>query len=143
MAVQQLSIFAENQPGSLVAITDILQQAGIDIRAMSIADTQDFGIVRLIVSDTDKACRALSSAECLVTRTAVVAAAIPDRPGALTELVHLLADHSINLEYMYAFVTPARQSACVVLRVQDPARTETLLSGHGIPCFTEEEIRNL
>ena len=141
--ISQLTVFLQNEKGRLAAACRAISDAGINMHSLFLADTQDFGIVRLIVSDTDKACRALSSAECLVTRTAVVAAAIPDRPGALTELVHLLADHSINLEYMYAFVTPSRQSACVVLRVQDPARTETLLSGQGIPCFTEEEIRNL
>lgn len=143
MAVQQLSIFAENKLGSLVSATDTLQEAHIDIRAMSIADTQDFGIVRLIVSDTEKARQALTEAGCLVSLNPVVAAAIPDQPGALTHLMHILSDNAVNLEYMYAFVAPSRDSACVVLRTEDPEQTEKVLAANGISFFSEEEIRKL
>ena len=104
MAVKQISIFVENKEGKLVTITDAIATAGIDIRAMSVADTQDFGIFRLIVTDPDKAKEALESSGCFVSITQVVGVSIPDEPGSLAKVVKILARYNINIEYMYAFI---------------------------------------
>ena len=143
MAIKQVSIFAENKPGTLVEITGALAAAKVDIRAMSLADTQDFGILRLIVSDADKAREALTSNGCVVSVTEVIAVAISDKPGALTEVVSLLSAEQINVEYMYAFITISKQYAYVVVRVQDNARAEEILGAAGVSLVSEEDIRQL
>ena len=114
MAVKQLSIFVENKEGKLVTITDSIAEAGIDIRAMSVADTQDFGIFRLIVTDPEKA--------------------------KLAKIVHILARHNINIEYMYAFITVSKKFASVVLRVEDNDKAETILTENGIRLLEEKDI---
>ncbi len=110
MTVSQLSIFVENKAGKLVEITEVLGRAGIDIRAMSIADTQDFGILRLIVSDAEKAKKVLTENGNIVSITKVTAVAVDDKPGALTEVIKLLSDNGVNIEYMYAFITVSGQT---------------------------------
>ncbi len=143
MAIKQLSIFAENKPGTLVQITEALGNAHVDIRAMSIADTQDFGILRLIVSDPEKAKEALQNTGCVVSIHPVVAVAVDDKPGALTRVVKLLSEASMNIEYMYAFITISKQYAYVVLRVEDNEKATTLLTEHGIRIVSEEDIQAL
>ena len=143
MTISQLSIFVENKAGKLVEIKEVLEQAGIDIRAMSIGDTQDFGILRLIVSDAEKAKEVLTNNGNIVSITKVTAVAVDDRPGALTEVIKLLADNGVNIEYMYAFITVSGKHACVVLRIEDNDRATELLSSHGIKLVSEEDIKNL
>lgn len=143
MAIKQLSVFVPNQAGELVKITDALEKANIDIRAMSIADTQDFGILRLIVSDTVKAKDTLTENECLATTNEVVTVAISDEPGALSKVLHILSENSIALEYMYAFLASDSDSAFVVLRVEDNEKAEDILSSKGIRIITDEDIANL
>ena len=130
MAVKQLSIFVENKEGKLVTITDAIAKAGVDIRAMSVADTQDFGIFRLISG-------------CFVSITKVVGVAIPDEPGALAKVVSVLARNNINIEYMYAFIAVAGKQASVVLRVADNDVAEKLLIENGISLLDESEITRL
>ncbi|MDO4743058.1 MAG: ACT domain-containing protein [bacterium] len=143
MSVKQLSIFVENKPGQLAEITSVLAQNKIDIRAMSVADTQDFGILRLIVSDIEGAKAALSSNSCVVSVNSVVAVAISDKPGALMKAVSVLSDNEINIEYMYAFITTSGQHAYVVMRVTDNERAEELLCKNGIDLVTQQDINNL
>lgn len=143
MSVKQLSIFVENKPGQLAEITSVLAQNKIDIRAMSVADTQDFGILRLIVSDIEGAKAALSSASCVVSVNSVVAVAISDEPGALMRAVSVLSDNDINIEYMYAFITMSGKHAYVVLRVTDNERAEQLLCKNGIELVTQRDIEKL
>ncbi len=143
MAVKQLSIFVENRTGTLLEITEILAAAGVDIRAMSLADTRDFGILRLIVSDIDRALEALKDNQCVVSVNEVIAVAVPDAPGSLMSVVKLLAKNQINVEYMYAFITVSGQNACVVLRVEDNAKTSELLEANGIHLVSEDDIRNI
>jgi len=143
MAINQLSIFIENKQGTLIEITELLAAANVDIRAMSVADTQDFGILRLIVSDIDKAKEALSSNDCILSVTRVVAVAIPDQPGGLTNVVRVLSDNNINIEYMYAFITVSKKYAYVVLRVEDNETASRLLEENGITLVTEEDIRSI
>ena len=132
MTVKQLSVFMENKPGTMVSITNALGKAKVDIRAMSLADTQDFGILRLIVNDTDKARNALSKIGCITSITEVVAAAVPDTPGAMTEMIKLLSENGINIEYMYAFVAPDDNHAYVVFRVKETDRAVSVLKDAGI-----------
>lgn len=143
MAIKQLSIFVENREGTLVTVTDAIAKSGVDIRAMSVADTNDFGIFRLIVTDVDKAKQALDEANAFVSVTEVVGVAVKDEPGALAKVVKLLADHSINIEYMYAFITVSKQYAYVVLRVADNAEAEKILAENGISLVTEEDMAKL
>ena len=143
MAIKQLSIFVENHEGTLVTVTNAIAKAGVDIRAMSVADTNDFGIFRLIVTDYDKAKAALDSANCFVSITEVVGVAVEDKPGALAAVVDILAKNNINIEYMYAFITVSKKFAYVVLRVADNAQAEKILTDNGVTLVTEKDIQNL
>ena len=141
MSVKQLSVFAENRTGSIYEITKTLSTAGINIRAFSIADTQNYGILRLIVNDPRAAAMALSSEGRIVSVTDVVSVGIPDKEGGLTELLRVLAEAGIAVEYLYAFVAPGADQAYVVLRVEDNAKTEALLTEKGFGLLTDEVIR--
>ncbi len=141
--IKQISIFATNKPGQVVKVTDALSQQGIDIRAMCVADTQDFGIIRLIVNDTEKAKEALSDHKCIVSITNVVGIKIADKPGSTTKALELLSMHNINIDYMYAFVTKSKEYAYFVMRVENPAAAEDVLVKNGIELITQEEIENL
>ena len=133
MTVRQISVFIENKPGMMVKITDALGNAGVDIRALSLADTQDFGILRLIVSDTDKAKEALKTVGCITSVTDVIVAELSDTPGAMTKTVRLLAENGINIEYIYAFVSPGKEKkAYTVLRVKDTSKACEVLKNDGI-----------
>ncbi len=143
MAIKQLSIFVENREGTLVTVTDAIAKAGVDIRAMSVADTNDFGIFRLIVTDVDKAKKALDEANAFVSITEVVGVAVQDEPGALAKVVKILADHNINIEYMYAFITVSKQFAYVVLRVAENEEAERILTENGIKLVNEEDMSKL
>lgn len=143
MAIKQLSIFVENREGTLVTVTDAIAKAGVDIRAMSVADTNDFGIFRLIVTDVDKAKQSLDEAGAFVSITEVVAVALEDKPGALAKVVKILADNNVNIEYMYAFITVSKQFAYVVLRVADNDETEKILTENGIQLVTEADMEKL
>ena len=143
MAIKELSIFVENKKGSLVEIYETLSHAEVDIRAMSISDTQDFGILRLIVSDVPKAAEALKQAHCIVSVTEVIGVAISDKAGSLAKVVRLLTDNDINIEYMYAFITVSKQFAYVVFRVADNNAATKILEANGVTLVTEEDIENL
>ena len=119
MAIKQISVFVENKPGRLADITGFLADGGISIRAFSIADTTDFGILRLIVSDTDKAAKVLKEHGVAVSITEVVGISIPDVTGAFAKVVKLLSDAGENVEYAYAFLTPEEGHAYVIFRVDN------------------------
>lgn len=143
MTINQLSIFVENKAGALGKITHILAQENIDIRAMSIADTKDFGILRLIVSDEEKAKNALKENDCMVSITEVVGIAITDEPGSLSRVMELLYANGINVEYMYAFITISKKYAYVVVRVEDNDKAMEILVNNGVKLVSKEDIRNL
>ena len=143
MSIRQISVFVENKQGSLVKITDVLSKENIDLRAMSIADTQDFGILRLIVSDTDRAVEILKRENCIVTVTEVVGARLRNEPGALATVVRVLSDAGINMEYMYAFNGATPHHAYVVLRVDDNAKVEEMLLAKGIKTISEEQVSEI
>ena len=132
MALKQISVFVANKTGSLENLVNTLAEAGVDMRAMSIADTQEFGIMRMIVKGNTKACNALREAGYLVSVNYIVAVEIPDEPGGLAKIVSILAGHGIDIEYTYAFMTRSHGKACVVIRVEDNEAAEALLAEHGI-----------
>ena len=143
MAINQLSVFVENKKGTILNITKAIADAGVDFRALSVADTQDFGILRLIVSDTEKAKAALHEENCVVSATQVIAVSVSDVPGGLHQVLTYLADEDINVEYVYAFITVSGKHAYVVLRVEDNDKASEVLSDKGITLVTEEDIKAL
>ena len=139
MAITQLSVFLMNQPGALVEAVQAISAAGINIRAMSIAEANDFGILRIIVSDSDKVCQLLGD-RFLISKTSVVAARMDDRSGALRPILAALNESNINIEYMYAFTGTGPEEAYVVLRVQDPDLAEDVLHAAGIETLSDENL---
>ena len=139
MAIRQLSIFVENKKGRLVEITKMLAESNINMRALSIADTRDFGILRLIVDDTDKACVVLGENGVMVKVTKIAAVELPHRTGSLNAVLTVLADAGINIEYLYAFLSSHGQGAYVVLRVADNAAAEKVLTDAGYNVLNDED----
>lgn len=139
MAIQQLSVFVENQKGKLLGTVKTLADAGINIRAMSIADTKDFGILRLITSDNQKAMEVLAD-ESIVNTTMVIAAKMEDRAGALYQVLQILSDAQINIEYLYAFTASEDFGAYVVFRVSDAAAAQEILNAHGVATLDDADI---
>ena len=138
MAIKQLSIFVENKQGRLVEITKMLADSGVNMRALSIADTRDFGILRLIVDDTQKACLVLAENSVMVKITDVVAVEMPHRTGSLNAALTVLSNAGINVEYLYAFLSSSGQGAYVVLRVADNAQAEQALKDAGYNVLSDE-----
>lgn len=143
MQIKQLSIFVENKAGRLAEITAVLAKANVDIRAISIADTSDFGILRLIVDHPDEAVEALKKAGMTVSLTSVIAIGINDRPGEFAKAMRVLADEHIVIEYMYAFISRDQGQAFVILRVDDDQRAASVLKDAGITILTAEEIHGM
>ena len=119
--VEQISIFIENKSGRLAEVTTILGFAGVNIRALSLADTSDFGILRLIVNDRETAKQVLKEKGFTVSKTEVVAVEVPDQPGGLSGILDVLDKASVNVEYMYAFVERCGGNAVIIFRFDDPA----------------------
>jgi len=128
MKVEQISVFLENKPGALADVTRILGEAGVNIRALSLADTKDFGILRLIVNDNEKAREVLGRKGLTVRKTEVVAVEVPDRPGGLAEILKVLSEASINVEYLYAFVQQSGENAIIIFRFDEIDRAIAALS---------------
>lgn len=143
MTINQLSIFVENKAGTVAEITKNIAKAGVSIRALSVADTQEFGILRLIVSDVEKAREVLAESECVVSVTKVIGVEIPDVAGGLSEVLELMSLNSINVEYLYAFITISGQHAYVVLRVEDNEKATKILSENGVKIVTQADIDSL
>ncbi|MBO5575312.1 MAG: ACT domain-containing protein [Ruminococcus sp.] len=141
MTVKQLSVFVENRPGRLSAITKLLGDAGINIRAMSIADTKDFGILRLIADNAERALKVLKDESCSVTISNVLVLRITDRPGGLAEAMEVLYKDNISVEYMYAaFINTESNTACLVLRVDDNDKAITALEEKGYKLLSQNEL---
>ena len=144
MSVKQISVFLENKPGVMGSMTEILAQNGIDMRALSLAETNDFGIVRIIVDDVYKATTVLKDEGFIHSVTPVLGVAIPDEPGGLNKVVQVLGEADINVEYMYAFLGGEKaQHAYMIFRVQDLKVATAALAAKGIQCVDQEEIETL
>ena len=139
MAIRQISVFIENQQGNLVSTTKAIADADLNIRALSIADTKDFGILRLITSDNQKAMEVLAD-ESIVNTTMVIAAKMEDRAGALYQVLQILSDAQINIEYLYAFTASEDFGAYVVFRVSDAAAAQEILNAHGVATLDDADI---
>ena len=135
--IKQISVFVENKSGRLSDILNVIGKNGIDISALSIADTTDFGIVRMIVNDPDKAAEILKSNNLVVKVTDVIALAVADKPGGLAGDIEKLKNAGISIEYMYAFANGA--DAAAVLKSDDPARVIDILKGSGFDVYTADE----
>ena len=131
MAIRQITAFVENQQGKLAEVTKLLADNGIDLRALSIADTKDFGILRVIVNDTDKAYSVLSQNGVIVKTTEVIAVELNDKPGEMSRALAVLDGAEINIEYLYAFISATPGRADLVLRVADNAAAEKALNAAG------------
>ena len=138
--VHQISVFLENRTGQFAEITAILAENGIDLRAISIAETADYGILRLIVDDAQKATAILNRHGYLLSMTPVLVIAVPDRPGGIAPVLATLAEGSIGIEYMYSLFTHIENKAYIVFRVAEPDKFVALLNSHGISPVTNEEL---
>ncbi|MBQ6625119.1 MAG: ACT domain-containing protein [Clostridia bacterium] len=143
MAIKQLSVFVENKEGALVEVTETLAKNQIDLKALSIADTQDYGILRVIVNDIDKAKQALEENGNIVKATDVVGFAVTDETGSMSKVISILSQNGINIEYLYAFISVLRKNAYVVARVKDNDKAEKILIENGIKLITEDDIKSM
>ncbi len=143
MAIKQLTVFVQNRKGSMVALTDVLSKNDINIRALSIAETEDFGVLRLIVNDEAAAEKILEDNGYLIKVIDVVGVKIGDEPGALTAALDVLDKENINVEYLYAFMARTEKHAYVVLRVEDNTAAETALENAGLHLITNADICKL
>ena len=144
MSIKQISVFLENRPGKLKNMTGVLAQAGIDMRALSLAETKDFGIARIIVDDVFEAVNVLKEADFVASLTSVLAVAVPDEPGGLDKLLSYFNETEVNIEYMYAFLGGNdAKHAYMIFRVADTKAAEAKLSGKGLRILTQEDIAQI
>lgn len=140
MKVRQVSVFLENKSGRLYETSKRLAEAGVNIRALSIAETADYGVLRLIVSDPDKAMKVMSEGGFTVSETEVIAVEVPDEPGGLSGVLGPLYDANVNIEYLYCFVEKTGKSAIVVFRVEQLDAAIRALQGGGYTVMREEDV---
>lgn len=140
MQVEQISVFLENKTGRLYEVTSILYEHGVNIRALALADTSDFGVLRLIVDDNEKAKTALKENGFTVGKTEVVAARVEDKPGGLHRILEILKQSGHNVEYMYAYVRHTSQDAVMIFRFDDNAAAGRVLAENGITIIDGEQL---
>ena len=138
--IKQISVFVENKSGRLSDILNVIGKNGIDISALSIADTTDFGIVRMIVNDPDKAAEILKSNNLVVKVTDVIALAVADKPGGLAGEIEKLKNVGISIEYMYAFIGKSDKGALVIVRVENPEKALEVLKDENVTVVSPEEV---
>lgn len=143
MLISQISVFVENKSGKLSKITGLLSDAKIDIRALSIADTTDFGILRIIVNDPEKAEKVLKENGLTVNKTKVIAVELDDKPGSLHRVLQTLSDSGIGVEYAYAFITRKNDNAYVILRVEESLSAIEILKKAGIKLLQASEVYSI
>jgi hypothetical protein len=140
MKIKQISLFLENTSGRLVEALNLLSEADINIRALSLSDTSDFGILRLIVTDVDKAYQILTEKHYTVLKSDVIAVEVEDRPGALVGILQILRTAEINVEYTYAFVERSADRAILIFRLDDMEKGIQALKAQGITLLSSEEV---
>lgn len=141
--IRQISVFLENRPGSLAEVTRYLADQSINLRALSIAESRDFGTIRIIATDQDACAAALRKGGYQFNEVDVLAAEMPDRPGGMAEVAEIIAGENINIEYGYVMVEKRQGSAVIVLRVDDPYRASIVLRGKGVRLLSEGEVKQL
>lgn len=143
MCAEQISVFIENKEGRLAEVTAILRDANVNIRALSLADTTDFGVLRLIVNKNEEAKNALKKEGFTVGITQVLAVEVKDEPGGLNNILDPLSENEVNVEYMYAFANPQCKNAIMIFRFDDLEKAKVILAEQGIKVIDKEEISNL
>ena len=138
--VQQLSVFLQNKSGKIAAVVRALSDSGVDIRALSIADTTDFGILRMLVSDISAAKAALAEQNCILSINEVTVVAVPDTPGGLSRVLSLMAQEEIDIEYMYSLIDRGKEDAYMVFRVSDETRLLKVLSENGLSAVAPDKL---
>lgn len=143
MAIIQVAVFIENREGRIKDITSVLAKAKIDIRSLSIAETKDFGVLRLIVDNPDKAYDTLKKADFVVRKTEVLAVEVPDHPGGLDSLLDILEQNGLNIEYMYAFPERAEEKAVMIMRFDDTDLAKEKLNQSELSLASADKIYSL
>ncbi|MDO5336421.1 MAG: ACT domain-containing protein [Eubacteriales bacterium] len=143
MTVKQMSVFLENTPGKMAEFTDLLYKNNIDMRALSLAEAEDFGIVRLIVNDVYTTSTVLKDAGYVFSITKVIAVGMPDEPGALSKVLKCLGAEGVNVEYMYAFLTKKENLAYMIFRVQDNEKAVEVLGRNGFRPLCQDDLKGI
>ena len=143
MSVKQISVFLENKPVALAEMTRVLAESGIDMRAFSLAETSDFGIARIIVDDLYKTTTVLKDAGFIHSVSSVLAVALPDVPGGLSQVLAVLSEEGTNVEYMYAFLGGKKESAYMIFKVAGHHKAAAALTAKGIRLVDQEELAEL
>jgi hypothetical protein len=143
MKLTQISVFLENRKGRLHEVCSMLGKAGINIRALTIAETETFGVLRIIVDKPDAALELFARNNVTANRTDVVAVEVEDRPGGLANILKELSEHDVNVEYMYGFIEKFTEKALLVFRFDDPEKAGKVLASHGINIVTSKDIQGL
>jgi hypothetical protein len=141
MKVKQISVFLENKAGRLAHVTELLAAGGVNLLALSLADSSDFGILRIIVDDVDKAKQVLAAEQVVCTVNDVMAVEVEDRPGGLARLLRVLVEAGSNVEYMYAFSERPTGKAALIFRFDDPDRALAALQKAGVNVFSHIDLR--
>ena len=143
MKAEQISVFLENKSGRLADVASVLASADVNIRALSLADTTDFGILRLIVNDTEKAKQVLKNNGFTVGKTEVIGVEVADKPGGLAEILNVMKENTINVEYMYAFLQKSANKAIIIFRFDELEKAIDVLQKAGIKILKGEEIYSI
>ena len=143
MIVEQICIFLENKSGRLSEVTRAIEDAGVNIRALSVADTSDFGILRIIANDNDKAVASLKSKNFTVSKSEVIAAEVSDTPGGLSNLLDILEKEGINVEYMYAFLERVSDKAVMIFRFDENSKAVETLQANGVTLLDGNQVYKL
>lgn len=143
MTAKQISVFLENKPGQLMELSKLLKHHNIDMRALSLADTKDFGIVRLIVDDPYKTACVLKDAGYIASITPVLALEFPDESGSLMAILDILGENNLNLEYTYAFTARKKDCAYMILRMEDNDKAADILTQNGVKLICQSELSSL
>lgn len=139
-AIYQISVFLENRAGSLSEITRVLADSGINLRALSIAETSDYGVLRIIANDTEKAIEILLKKGCILSKTPVYVVAVPDEPAGLAKILEFLAERNVDIEYMYSLFTHQDGKAYIVFRLADEEGFRSVVESHGLAIVSAEEL---
>jgi hypothetical protein len=143
MKITQISVFLENRKGRLYEVCSLLGSAGINIRALTVAETESFGVLRIVVDKPDKAIDMFKKQNITANKTDVVAVEVPDQPGGLAKVLKILSDNDVNVEYMYGFVEKFSKNALLVFRFDDAVRANKVLAENNIPIVTADDISGL
>ena len=139
--IKQISLFVENRPGRMAKVAKTLSDAGVNIRALTIAEAGDFGVIRMVVDDPENGYKVLKESAFTVSMTDVLVVEMKDTPGGLYEIVNTLGQSTVNVDYAYAFVTAKAEKAMLILRVDDIAKARKVLSEMGVKIATKEQIQ--